>query len=381
MNRPEVPHGLRRKWISGQLRSLLVLSWYSLKSQLRTTSTVLLGFMFPLAFIAVFSFVGGEARKLRLGLVEDDTVTKSSSIAAAVRALPEFEVVARPGEELEGLLRTGKLDGIIRYVPAPEATGSAPRGQVLLSYSTTSPQSGAIARLAVDMVVHKANLRLGGVEQPSIGFEARQVEAQPFRYVDFALPGQLGFSLLALAVSGMAFSLTFLRNSMVLKRIFVTPTWHPLVLLGQALSRLVVVMLNTTLLLLCGVLFFKFHLAHGVVTFLRMLALSMFGLLTFLGFGLLIAARARSTESVSPLANLFTLPQLLLCGTFFATEQLPAWLQPIANHLPLTYFNVAMRKVANEGASLWEVSNSLLGLAAWSVVAYVLAVRSLRWTP
>lgn len=362
---------------SGQARALLVLSWYSLKSQLRTTSTVLLGFLFPLVFIAVFSFVGGEPRKLRFGVAEEDAPTAGSAFVAELRAVRELELVSRPRAELDALLRAGRLDGIVRFIPSPASAG----GLVQLSYSSASPQSAALSRLVADTLVQKANLRLTGVTTPLLGFQATALEARPFRYVDFALPGQLGFSLLTLAVSGMALSLAVQKKTLVLKRIFATPVWHPLILLGQALSRLAIVMLNTTLLLACGVLLFQFHLVDGAATFLRMLALSMFGLFAFLGFGLLIASRARSTESVGPLANLFTIPQLLLAGTFFSTEQLPGWLQPIAHHLPLTYFNVAMRKLAMEGASLTDISGPLLGMAAWSVAAYVLASRSFRWAP
>lgn len=368
-----------RETMPGQVRALLALSWYSLKSQMRSTGTALFGFVFPLAFIAVFGFVGGESQRIRLGVSHDDTTTASSVLVAELRAVPAIEVVTGQQAELDRLLRSGRLEGIVRYVPEGAPKGVLPSGKVLLRYSSASPQSMGVARLVVEMAVDKLRLRLSGSTDPPLRFEATPVEGRSFRYVDFALPGQLGFSLLFLAVSGAAFSLMMLKQTLVLKRLFVTPTWPPIVLCSQALCRLVVVMLHASLLLLAGVLLFRFELRHGVATFFEMLLVSMFGLVAFLGFGILIAGVARRTDSVSLLTNLFTIPQILLCGTFFSTDHLPDWLQPIASRLPLAYFNVAMRRAANDGAPLGELIGPLAGLFGWSLGAYVLAALTFRW--
>jgi len=64
---------------------------------------------------------------------------------------------------------------------------------------------------------------------------------------------------------------------------------------------------------------------------------------------------------------------------FFPTDVFPPWLQTIANNLPLSYLNTAMRLVANEGASLLEVFPYVLGMSVWGIVAYFVAARTFKW--
>jgi ABC-2 type transport system permease protein len=51
----------------------------------------------------------------------------------------------------------------------------------------------------------------------------------------------------------------------------------------------------------------------------------------------------------------------------------------IANNLPLSFLNVALRDIANQGATLWDVRGQLLGLAIWGVITYAVAVRTFKW--
>jgi ABC transporter DrrB family efflux protein len=98
-----------------------------------------------------------------------------------------------------------------------------------------------------------------------------------------------------------------------------------------------------------------------------------------LGFlGLLLAMRARDTETV-----VATLNPLLLVGSFLSTglvprTDLPGWVQPIARVNPFSVVIEAMRALAHGGATTRPVLEAL----AWSVVLAVgcgvLAVRGYR---
>src|SRR5258708_25641006 len=87
------------------------------------------------------------------------------------------------------------------------------------------------------------------------------------------------------------------------------------------------------------------------------------------------AGLANDENSAGPLVNLITLPQFPLSGTFFPTDSLPNWLQPIANNLPLSYFNMAVRKITTEAEPLSATFPYLVGLIAWGAVMYLLAAR------
>jgi ABC-2 type transport system permease protein len=110
-----------------------------------------------------------------------------------------------------------------------------------------------------------------------------------------------------------------------------------------------------------------------------MLFLSAIGLIIFMGFGFVISGIAKSESVIPPLANVITLPQFLLSGTFFPIDSFPAWLQHIGKALPLTYLNDALRKVAFEGADLLSLSHQLLILAIWGIIIFFAAIRFFRW--
>ncbi len=76
------------------------------------------------------------------------------------------------------------------------------------------------------------------------------------------------------------------------------------------------------------------------------------GALSFVGLGLLVAARPRTIEGVSGLMNFVMFPMWIFSGVFFSNERFPAALQPFIQALPLTALNDALRAVMLEGATL-----------------------------
>jgi ABC-type multidrug transport system permease subunit len=147
-----------------------------------------------------------------------------------------------------------------------------------------------------------------------------------------------------------------------------------LALLG---ARLTFVVPDLAVLLVLGTLMFHMPIRGSLAL---VIAIDMLGSLAFAGIGLLVACRASTTETVSGLMNLVMLPMWLFSGVFFSSDRFPAVAQPFIAALPLTQLVGAMRRVILEGAGLFDVSSSLLILAGWTVVTFMLALRLFRWT-
>jgi ABC-2 type transport system permease protein len=177
----------------------------------------------------------------------------------------------------------------------------------------------------------------------------------------------------------VAFLFFSLRQTLVLKRFFATPISRTYIVLGEGLSRVLFQMITSVVILSIGYFFFGFTLVHGLLTFLELLVLSFLGLMVFMGFGFIESGIAKSESTIPPLANIVTLPQFLLAGTFFPVDVFPKWLQPLCNMLPLTHLNNAMRKVAFEGAHLGNCYKEIGILVVWGIVAYTIAVKVFKW--
>src|SRR5206468_2377211 len=109
------------------------------------------------------------------------------------------------------------------------------------------------------------------------------------------------------------------------------------IILGTGIARVIFQMITAIVIIGVGRLWFGFTLINGWETGLEMLFLSFIGLLVFMGFGFIVSGLARNDSTIPPFANLITMPQFLMGGTFFPIENFPKWLQPISNAMPLTH--------------------------------------------
>jgi ABC-2 type transport system permease protein len=242
-------------------------------------------------------------------------------------------------------------------------------------FNSAKPQSGQIANLAIVEIVSNLDRQL--THSPSVlNVKSEGVTTHGLGYFDFILPGILSMTIMQLGIFGVAFSFVAMKASGALRRIQATPVHPVYFVLAQACVRLLVTLATASLLLLFGTYFFGFHMVGSYISFA---IVCIVGILIFLGIGFGIAGWARDETQVAPVANLIQLPMLLLSGIFFPRDGFPMWLKSVTDYFPLTYVSHSLRKIANEGVSLVELPNDVIGMSVWLVVVYIVAVRLFRW--
>ena len=100
-------------------------------------------------------------------------------------------------------------------------------------------------------------------------------------------------------------------------------------------------------------------------------------IVTFLAIGSAVGSIARSLRAANIIIwTLFT-PMLMLSELFLPISILPAWLQPVAQALPLTPINTILRDIVYGVAlqDLWRLGV----LAGWAVLSGIIAVRFFGW--
>jgi ABC-2 type transport system permease protein len=364
-----------------QLRAMLAITKGSLTGIFRSPSAVVFSFVFPFIFILVFGFIGsGNGVPVYKVVIAAGSDT-SNAFFDSVKNSSRIKIVSfKSEEELQLNLSKGRIAGILLI----KKTGAAiPEVSYTLSSSNASsdkwPQLlNILSSIAAKVSDAKfANRPAYAVADFNYSRDIQQL--REYKTIDFILPGQLGFSLLSTGVFGVAFIFFGLRNTLVLKRYFATPIKRNYIIFGESLARVIFQMVTAVVIILVGYFAFGFTLVNGVSTFLEMLFLSFLGLVVFMGMGFIISGLAKSDSSIPPFANLITMPQFLLGGTFFAVENFPGWLQPVSIILPLTHLNTAMRAVAFEGQSLWDMRTEIGILVLWGIVVYAIAIRVFRW--
>lgn len=350
------------------------LAKYILRATFRNKAGYFFSFIFPLVFVLVFGMLGNGRTRVRLGVPTDHNRTNPvyAQVENATQAADSpLELVSDSRPALEDQLRRGKIAGILADGPGSPAT-------VTLVTADRPSRDRELVESYLQGLVASMSLRAAGVTQPAFQLARSAVPGRAHRHIDFILPGQIGFSMLSLATFGIAYNLATLRRTLVLKRMFATAVRPLTFVVAQGLSRSLQAVIQAAVLILVGVVAFQFTLVNGWVTLLQMLGLSFLGILSFIGFGILMSNVAEDEHTLPVVLNLFNLPQVLLAGVFFSIDDLPAWIQVIGNNLPLSYLNNSLRKVALDGAGLLEVWPYLLGMFAWAAVAYVLAARTFK---
>jgi ABC-2 type transport system permease protein len=212
-----------------------------------------------------------------------------------------------------------------------------------------------------------------------VAVEVREAKVRDYKTIDFILPGQLSFSLLASAVFGTAFVFFNLRQTLVLKRFFATPVRKEIIVISEGIARMLFQLLSVIVIIGVGYYVFGFTLYNGWVTFLNIFLMSAISVLIFMGFGFIVSGLAKSDASIPIFSNLIVMPQMLLSGTFFSIDNFPRWMQPFCRALPLSYLNDALRKISFDGANLWIIKMDIAALLVWGIIIYAAAIKTFKW--
>ena len=361
-----------------QLTAMLSITKASLRATFRSPSAVVFSFAFPLIFILVFGFLSSGSN-INVNVVMDKNSDTTNVLYAAIKNIPGLSFVKGDADKIKAELAKGRITAMLSIQKSSNTI--APYSINLTSSEAANPQNIQLVKSILNSVIGKIN-QSAFPNTPTIAVvnnTVQQVPGRIYRTIDFILPGQMGFSLLSAGVFGVAFLFFNLRQQLVLKRFYATPIRRLYIILGEALSRVLFQLITAVVIIAIGHFAFKFTLVNGWVTFANIMVLSFIALILFMGFGFIVSGVAKNESTIPPLANIITLPQFLLAGTFFSIDNFPSWMQPFCKILPLTHFNNAMRNISFEGAGLLACWPDISILFVWIIVVYAVAFKIFKW--
>jgi len=357
---------------------MISISKASFRAITRSPSAVVFSFGFPLIFILVFGFIGGSGPSVSFALANP-----GDSNNVVIRNLlrnPLIHLASEPDSiSLRRDLEKGRIAAELWVDSSRSAVGFM--GYHIRSLtSTATGDKFPILKMALSETIQRIEDRAIPTQYRLVSVsELPPLAGREYTMIDFILPGMLGFSLLSAGIFGVAFLFYNLRQMLVLKRFFATPINRRYIVLGEGISRVLFQLLTAVVIILVGHYVFNFTLVHGLVTFLNMILLSLLGLIIFMGFGFIISSVSKNESSIPPFANLITMPQFLLGGTFFSTQAFPVWLQKVCEIMPLKQLNDALRSIAFEGASITDCGKQLGILMLWGIAVYAVAFKVFKW--
>ena len=353
------------------MRLIGVLTLASARMFFRQREAILWTLILPLFLIVLFGFIRFDGTTtLEIGLVGPRSPV-ADSLRAALARVDAVTLHAGSRESETELLRQGERDLVV-VLPGGLRQGDS---VLVLADLEAKPSQTQLGRLILRTILDETVLSdLESVTRPRLVVEA--VVTRNLSYIDFLVPGVISMSIMQMGIFGVAFGFVSMKKRGILRRLSITPLRTMDFIIAQVITRVTVLMLQMGLMLAVGVLFLDLHFVGDI---LSLTVLAILGAIVFLSIGFALAGSSRSEDQVAPVANLISVPMILLSGVFISRAHLPGPVYAITEIFPLTFLADGMRAIAIDGASVLEVWPQTLGLLVWSAIAIVLASRLFRW--
>ena len=337
-----------------------------LQEFVRRPEAVFWVYFFPVLMVIVLgvAFRNQTAEVLTVDIAENSL---SGEMLEKLSDIPTIDAKVFTETESRERLRTGKT---MLMIEASEPGESGSIGELEYLFDPARPGS-VQARNVIDDLLQESAGRKDVLESKDV------VYSEPGgTYVDFLVPGLLAMGLMGGGLWGVGFAIVDLRIRKLLKRLMATPMRRTHFLMGMMTSRLIFMVPQIVVLLLCSYLLFGVKI-YG--NWFSVLLIVLIGAVQFAAIGLLVASRAQTLETASGLMNLVMLPMWTLSGIFFSYERFPETVHPIIKLLPLTPVIDALRAIMMDGKSIATLGPEILVMLAWSIIPFAIALAIFRW--
>lgn len=363
--------------------------------------TLALVFLAPMLMIGLGAILfRAEPAPILLGVVNEDEglalpgsagLAIGDRIAAELAAGDAFQVVEVDRASIDARLRDGTVQAVVVF-PADFSVQfhQARQSAMDLRLEGSNPTRG---RQIAGQVVEAAMRALAGLAFAGSGATAPTAGAgepsalpitlrttylyggEAFDMMDFVAPVYVPF--LGMFFVFLLTCVSFLRERSqgTMERLLATPASRLEILLGYLGGLGLFALLQVAIILLFTLWVIQIHyLGSLALLFVVILLLALVGV----SMGILASTFARTEFQVVQFIPLVIIPQALLSGTIWAVDEMPAYLQPFAYLMPLTYANRALRDIMLKGWGLAEIWPNLLILAGIVVLLVALGALTMR---
>lgn len=359
---------------------------------LRDRRTVALIVVVPMILLSLGALLfRADPAVIPLGVVNADEGVTLPALGALnlgqrmVEALAEgavFSVTPLSADAVEARLREGDVQGVLvlpadftrRFRDERRATldlrleGSNPTRSQLIKARVTEAALRALAGLSGGTTAAPAEL-------PVTVTAVYLFAGAQFDAMDYVAPAYI--ALLAMFFVFLLTCVSFLRERTqgTMERLLATPATRSEIVLGYMLGLGLFALTQVSVILFYTIWVLKIHYLGSLgLLFVVVVLLALVGV----SLGMLASAFARNEFQVVQFIPLLIFPQVLLGGTLWPVEEMPALLQPLAYLTPLTYANWALRDVMLKGFGPAEVWPNLLALALFVAVLTALGALLMR---
>jgi ABC-2 type transport system permease protein len=346
------------------------------RGYLRNAAGLFFGLIFPVVLILIFGaiFSSSSSGTVTVYVQNQDDGPVSTVFLDALNQTGILNLVNVSSSEdfSQYLSAHSASDGII--IPADFSVKyNASEPVNVTVYGNPSQSSSSIVSGVVTGVVNWLNLqRYGG--SPIIGITQTTAQAQVTEYIDFLVPGLIGFSILVSPMFSLVNISSEYKRIKLFKQLSLTPLTKIEWLASKVLFYILLSVTSFMLMVAVGVFAFGAH----IVLSLWLIPFLILGPMLFASLGMLVGTVSKNTETASVVGNLITFPMMFLSGTFFPISLMPTYLQYFAHVLPLFYIIDGLNGVMIY-SNYAQAAIDLAVVTVITIVFFVAAVKLFKW--
>ncbi|MFG6495817.1 ABC transporter permease [Fictibacillus sp. UD] len=364
------------------MRSYYLLTLAQLRIFLRNRQVLFWTLAFPIVLMVMLgSFLGnGSGVSITSAVVDQDQSEQSKNL---IEEFKKTEVVSIEDNfnEKDALdkLKKGDLTLVITipkgYGESLLAENKAEPFKLPIYYNETNMAMSQVGLQLVNNTVDSISKKQVNY-QPVVVTESKGVEALNLRYIDFLVPGIVAMMIMSNNMNGVAGQISSWRERGILRRMQGTTLKASTFIAAQITARFMLNGLQAMIVLAVAWLAFGIEVRGSWLTVIAFVTL---GTLAFMAIGFIIAGIAKTPESAGPIAGFLSFPMLFLGGVFFPIRDMPEFLQPIVQILPIAHLSHALRETMNVGASLFDLGMEAMILGGWLIGAFIVASFTFKW--
>ncbi|MEK7143031.1 MAG: ABC transporter permease [Patescibacteria group bacterium] len=349
----------------------------NLKMMIRGRQALFWSLFFPLMFTIIFGFFfgGNKTNVGTVALINNSQTELATNIEKSMIDANLFKI--QKETDINLAKDNLKKNKIISVVEIPADFGSqnpAASNQIMVINDPSNAQANMVVTGFLDKFLTAVNFRSQNAK-PIYSIKIETTADESLNYFDFVLVGLIGLALMNSSIQGIAITMAKNREDKILKRITTTPLKSWKFVFAEVLSRLVINLIQVSLILGIGIYFFDAHILGNI--FLVFLFALLGGLL-FQAIGFSVASFSRTTDAAQGMSVAISIPMMFLAGVFFPIDQLPKWLFSIVQYLPLAPLLRMIRQIALENTSPFINPSNIIIVLGWIVITLFIAIRKFR---
>jgi len=349
------------------------------RSYLRNPVALFFSLIFPIILISLFGLIFSAAGSTTVAITvlnEDHNSPQSVALLSALNNTTVAKLSFVNWNSSSFAKNLGANDDAVGLIiPAGYGASLAAHRPVNVTLYT-DPQDAAgagAAQFIVTGVTNAINLEAAN-GSALVGIQQQNVGSAIYTYIDYLIPGLIGFSILTSPMFSMVDVAASYRKEGIFRQLSLTPLTRAEWLTSHILWYTALTFVTAGIMIGAGLVLFGAHVTVdlGLVPFLIV------GPLLFVSLGMLAGSVAKTPESAALIGNIITFPMMFLSGTFFAVSSFPPALQSFAHVLPLYYVIDGMNQVMLFSNTARAATDAVIVLVI-AIVIFLLAIRFFTW--